>query len=58
MINRKCTNLNDSLAKAIERVCKEKEGKMKDYKIIEGFIDWFIKEQNDDPCQKDIMDLI
>jgi|5_EtaG_2_1085323.scaffolds.fasta_scaffold03411_9 ferritin len=28
---------------------------MKDYKIIEGFIEWFIKEQNDDCCQKDIM---
>ncbi len=28
---------------------------MKDYKIIEGFIKWFIKEQNDDCCQKDIM---
>ena len=28
---------------------------MKDYKIIEGFIKWFIEEQNDDCCQKDIM---
>ena len=28
---------------------------MKNYKIIEGFITWFIKEQNDDFDQKDIM---
>lgn len=28
---------------------------MKEYKIVEGFIEWFIKEQNDDCCQKDIM---
>ena len=28
---------------------------MKNYKIIEGFIKWFIKEQNDDCCQNDIM---
>ena len=27
----------------------------RDYKTIEGFINWFIKEQNDDCCQKDIM---
>ena len=32
MINRKCTNLNDSLAKAIERVCKEKDKENKDKK--------------------------
>ena len=28
---------------------------MKYYKIIEGFIKWFIKEQNDDYEQEDIM---
>ena len=28
---------------------------MKEFEIIEGFIKWFIKEQNDDCCQKDIM---
>ena len=28
---------------------------MKDYKIIEGFIKWFIREQNDDYEQEDIM---
>ena len=28
---------------------------MKEYKLVEGFIEWFIKEQNDDCCQKDIM---
>ena len=28
---------------------------MKEYKLIADFIKWFIKEQNDDCCQKDIM---
>ena len=28
---------------------------MEDYKIIEGFIKWFIREQNDDYDQEDIM---
>ena len=27
MIRRKCTNLSDSLAKAIERVCRQKDNK-------------------------------
>jgi len=40
MINRKCTNLNDSLAKAIERVCKQKDKENFDNEYYESF-EWF-----------------
>ena len=41
--------------KVKELIEKLKTFEMKEYKLIEDFIKWFIKEQNDDFEQEDIM---